>query len=42
MQSISALNIPQSGPTASRYAVALFDIIAGIQAVGIWGRLGWR
>jgi ABC-type polysaccharide/polyol phosphate export permease len=42
MQSISALNIPQSGPAASRYAVALFDVIAGIRAVGIWGRLGWR
>lgn len=42
MQSISALNIPQSGPTTSRHAVALFDVIAGIRAVRIWGRLGWR
>jgi ABC-type polysaccharide/polyol phosphate export permease len=42
MQNTSALNIPQSGPTASRYAVALFDVITGIRAVGIWGRLGWR
>jgi ABC-type polysaccharide/polyol phosphate export permease len=42
MTHTSALNIPQSGPTASRYAVAIFDVIAGIQAVGIWGRLGWR
>ena len=42
MQNISALNIPQSGPAASRYAVALIDVIAGIKAVEIWGRLGWR
>jgi ABC-type polysaccharide/polyol phosphate export permease len=42
MQNISALNIPQSGPTASRHMVALIDVIAGIQAVTIWGRLGWR
>jgi ABC-type polysaccharide/polyol phosphate export permease len=42
MTHTSALNVPQSGPTASRYAVAIFDVIAGIQAVGIWGRLGWR
>ena len=42
MQNISALNIPQSGPVASRYAVALIDVIAGIKAVEIWGRLGWR
>ena len=42
MQNTSALNIPQSGPTASRYAVALIDVITGIQAVEIWGRLGWR
>ena len=42
MQNISALNIPQSGPAASPYAVALIDVIAGIKAVEIWGRLGWR
>lgn len=39
---ISALNIPQSGPSASPYEVALSDIIAGIRAADIWGRFGWR
>jgi ABC-type polysaccharide/polyol phosphate export permease len=42
MQRVSALNIPQSGPAASPYEVALFDIIAGVRATEIWGRLGWR
>jgi ABC-type polysaccharide/polyol phosphate export permease len=42
MQNTSALNIPQSGPTTSRYAIALVDVIAGVRAVDIWGRLGWR
>jgi ABC-type polysaccharide/polyol phosphate export permease len=42
MQNISALDIPQSGPSVSRRMIALIDIFAGIQAVNIWGRLGWR
>jgi ABC-type polysaccharide/polyol phosphate export permease len=42
MQNVSALNIPQSGPSTSPYQVALIDIIAGVQATEIWGRLGWR
>ncbi len=42
MQRISALNIPQIGPAASPYAVAFIDVVAGIQAREIWGRLGWR
>lgn len=42
MQNLSALNIPQSGPRTSCYTVALIDVIAGIQAADIWGRLGWR
>jgi ABC-type polysaccharide/polyol phosphate export permease len=42
MQTTSALNIPQSGPAKSRYAVALADVISGLQATAIWGRLGWR
>jgi ABC-type polysaccharide/polyol phosphate export permease len=42
MQRVSALNIPQSGPSTSAYQVALIDIIAGVRATDIWGRLGWR
>jgi ABC-type polysaccharide/polyol phosphate export permease len=42
MQKVSALNIPQGGPSASPYEVALIDIIAGVRATDIWGRLGWR
>jgi ABC-type polysaccharide/polyol phosphate export permease len=42
MLRVSALNIPQSGPFASPYYVALSDVIAGIRAADIWGRLGWR
>jgi ABC-type polysaccharide/polyol phosphate export permease len=42
MQSTLALNIPQSSPTRSAYQVALIDIFAGVLAVDIWGRLGWR
>jgi ABC-type polysaccharide/polyol phosphate export permease len=42
MQRVSALNIPQSGPSASPYEVALIDVIAGVRATEIWGRLGWR
>lgn len=40
--SVSALNIPQSGPWASPRDIALSDVIAGIGAANIWGRLGWR
>jgi ABC-type polysaccharide/polyol phosphate export permease len=42
MQRVSALNIPQSGPSTSPYQVALIDIVAGARATDIWGRLGWR
>lgn len=42
MQNISALSIPQSGSGISRYRIAWIDVIAGLGAVDIWGRLGWR
>jgi ABC-type polysaccharide/polyol phosphate export permease len=42
MQGTLALRIPHRGPTRSSYRVALVDIFAGIGAVNIWGRLGWR
>jgi ABC-type polysaccharide/polyol phosphate export permease len=42
MQKVSALSIPQSGPSVSRYQVAFIDIIAGMMASEIWGRLGWK
>jgi ABC-type polysaccharide/polyol phosphate export permease len=42
MQSTLALNIPQTSPVRSAYRVALIDIFAGLLAVDIWGRLGWR
>jgi ABC-type polysaccharide/polyol phosphate export permease len=42
MQSTLALNVPQSGRTFSPFRVALVDVIAGMLAVDIWGRLGWR
>ena len=42
MQSSLALNVPQSGPTLSPFRVAWIDVIAGILAFNIWGRLGWR
>lgn len=42
MQNTLALNIPQSGPAFSPNRVAWVDILAGIRAVDIWGRLGWR
>ncbi len=37
-----ALNIPQRGPTRSAYHVAVIDILSGLLAFNIWGRLGWR
>ncbi len=42
MQNALALNIPHQSPKRSRYRIALIDILAGIQAVNIWSRLGWR
>jgi ABC-type polysaccharide/polyol phosphate export permease len=42
MQSTLALNIPQRGPTRSPYYIAAIDILAGLLAFNIWGRLGWR
>lgn len=42
MQNALALNIPQSGPTMSSFRVAWIDITAGMRAIEIWGRLGWR
>jgi ABC-type polysaccharide/polyol phosphate export permease len=42
MQNILALNVPQSSPTLSPYRVAWVDVVAGIRAFDIWGRLGWR
>jgi ABC-type polysaccharide/polyol phosphate export permease len=42
MQSRVALNIPQIGPTVSPFRIALIDVISGVRAINIWGRLGWR
>jgi ABC-type polysaccharide/polyol phosphate export permease len=42
MQNVSALHIPHSGPERSRSAVALIDVLAGVKATEIWGRLGWK
>ena len=42
MQNTLALNVPQSGPAISTYRVAWVDVIAGMRAAEIWGRLGWR
>jgi ABC-type polysaccharide/polyol phosphate export permease len=42
MQNVSALNIPQSGPSLSPKRVAMIDVFAGIRARDIWGRLGWK
>ena len=42
MQSTLALNIPQSSPAFSPSRVAWVDVVAGIRAADIWGRLGWR
>ena len=42
MQSTLALNIPQRGPTRSPFYIALIDVVAGLLAFNIWGRLGWR
>jgi lipopolysaccharide transport system permease protein len=42
MHNSLALNIPQSSSSLSRSRIARIDIVAGVQAVNIWGRLGWR
>jgi ABC-type polysaccharide/polyol phosphate export permease len=42
MPSTLALNIPQSSPAFSPRRIAWIDIIAGIRAADVWGRLGWR
>jgi ABC-type polysaccharide/polyol phosphate export permease len=42
MQSTLALHIPQRSPTQSAYSIALIDIVSGMLAFNIWGRLGWR
>jgi ABC-type polysaccharide/polyol phosphate export permease len=42
MQNTSALNIPHSGPALSPHRVAWVDVISGMCAFDIWGRLGWR
>jgi homopolymeric O-antigen transport system permease protein len=42
MQSTLALNIPQSSPAFSASRVAWVDVVAGMRAADIWGRLGWR
>jgi len=42
MRNTLALDVPQSSPTRSRYRIAWIDVAAGISAVDIWGRLGWR
>ena len=42
MQRVLALNIPHQSAERSRFRIALIDILAGIQAIDIWSRLGWR
>jgi len=42
MQSTLALSVPRRNRSRSRLHIALIDVIAGIQALNIWGRLGWR
>ena len=41
-QRVIALSIPQYSAQRSRYSIALIDVVAGIKAIGIWSRLGWR
>jgi ABC-type polysaccharide/polyol phosphate export permease len=41
-QRFTALSIPQPSARRSRFHIALIDAIAGIQAINIWSRLGWR
>ena len=42
MQNTLALNIPQSSVVRSPFRIACVDILAGMRAFDIWGRLGWR
>jgi ABC-type polysaccharide/polyol phosphate export permease len=42
MQSTLALNIPHGSVARSAYRIAWIDVVAGVRAVDIWGRLGWR
>ncbi len=42
MQSTVALNIPHPGRALSPYRVAVIDVLSGLMAANIWGRLGWR
>ena len=42
MNNSLALNVPQSSPALTPSRVALIDVIAGLRAADIWGRLGWR
>jgi ABC-type polysaccharide/polyol phosphate export permease len=42
MQNTLALNVPRSGASRSANRIAWIDVIAGMRAVDIWGRLGWR
>lgn len=42
MDNTLALNIPHSTATRSPAQVAWIDVFAGMLAVNIWGRLGWR
>jgi ABC-type polysaccharide/polyol phosphate export permease len=42
MQNSWALNVPRSSSKQSAYHIAWIDILAGMRAIDIWGRLGWR
>lgn len=42
MQTTLALNIPRSGPSCSAFRIAWLDVVVGMSAIDIWGRLGWR
>lgn len=42
MSGTLALRIPHSGPAYSQFRIARVDVVAGIGALNIWGRLGWR
>jgi ABC-type polysaccharide/polyol phosphate export permease len=42
MNNSLALNVPQSSATFSSRRIAWVDVVAGLQARDIWGRLGWR
>jgi ABC-type polysaccharide/polyol phosphate export permease len=42
MQSTLALNVPRASAALSPHRVAWLDVVAGMCAIDIWGRLGWR